>query len=85
MKATKNDETLANSIKQSTQQKGGGKERTKREDPSLSQKSKTQRESEREQRNKCFKRKSLTGFGILCVFSASTPIVRNTIGANKPD
>jgi hypothetical protein len=84
MKASKNDEILANSIKQSTQQKGG-KETTKREDPSLSQKSKTQRESEREQRNKCLKRKSLTGFGILCVFSASTPIVRNTIGANKPD
>jgi hypothetical protein len=84
MKATENDETLANSIKQSTQQKGG-EERTKRENPSLSQKSKTQRESEREQRNKCFKRKSLTGFGILCVISTSTPIVRNTIGANKPD
>jgi len=84
MKASKTDETLANSIKTKHLAKRG-KERTKTEDPSLSQKSKTQRNSERDKRNKCFKRKSLTGFGILCVFSASTPVVRNTIGANKPD
>jgi len=43
--SSQDDETLANSIKHSTQQ--GRKEGTKREDPSLSQKNRTQTGSQK--------------------------------------
>jgi hypothetical protein len=74
MKATKNDETLANSIKQSTQQKGeGGRSNKERGPKSEPEEQNPKGVRKGGQRNKCFKRKCPTGFGILCVFSASTP------------